>query len=392
MTGTAPDTERPLRILMFTGYYLPNASGYTIYQQRLAEGLVERGHQVTVLCSHHVKETPTEEYINGVRVVRSRVLFRFRKGAVMPLFWYDLRRLLQSHDIFHRHLPGLMDAYASTRIAKSMGKPIIFTHHCDIYLPFGLLNDAVEAAMHTEMRYAGALADKIITYSDDYAAYSRFLSLYREKVEAVYPPIVIGTPDNAEAQAWKARLGLANKRLVGFAGRFAADKGGDVLLKALPRLLELVPEAHLVFAGEFKHVMGETFYEECLPLVEAMRGHVTFLGNVPAAQMPNFYRMLDVHCVPSTNSTESWQMAQTEAMLCGTPAVTTDLPGVRESIRVTGMGELVRPHDPAGTAAALAKVIHNREQYTRPRQNPHEIFRPERTIEAYVRWYRELLR
>lgn len=379
-----------MRILMFIGYYLPNPSGQTIYAQRLAEGLVRRGHQVTVLCSHHLNETPLEETINGVRVVRSRVLFRFRKGAVMPLFWYDLRRLLRDHDVFHRHLPGLLDAYASTKIAKGMGKPVLFTHHCDIYLPFGLLNDAIEAAMHTEMRYAGALADKIITYSDDYAAYSRFLSLYRHKVEAVYPPIVIGEPDAAKARAWKKRLGLADKRIVGFVGRFAADKGGDVLLKAISPLLRAVADAHVVFAGEFEHVLGETFYEECLPLVEAVTEHVTFLGNVPNAEMPHFYGMCDVTCVPSTNSTESWLMAQSESMLCGTPAVTTDLPGVRESIRVTGMGELVRPHDPAGTAAALARVILNRDRYTQPKRDPHEVFRPERTIDAYERWYREL--
>jgi glycosyltransferase involved in cell wall biosynthesis len=329
-----------------------------------------------------------------VRVVRSRVLFRFRKGAVMPLFWYDLRRLLPAHDVFHRHLPGLMDAYASTRLAKAMGKPVLFTHHCDIFLPFGLLNDAIEAAMHTEMRYAGELADKIVTYSEDYAAYSRFLSLYREKVVSVYPPIVIGEPDEARAQAWKARLGLADKRLVGFAGRFAADKGGDVLLKAVPSLLREVPDAHVVFAGEYERVMGESFYEECRPLVAAVKDHVTFLGNVSPAEMPHFYRMCDVTSVPSTNSTESWQMAQSESMLCGTPAVTTDLPGVRESIRVTGMGELVRPHDPAGTAAALAKVILNRDRYARPgpgKRDPHEVFRPEVTFDAYERWYQELL-
>jgi glycosyltransferase involved in cell wall biosynthesis len=386
--------SRPIKVLMFMGYYVPNPSGYTIYAQRLAEGLVKRGHQVTVLCSHHLKETPLEETLNGVRVVRSRVLFRFRKGAVMPLFWNDLRRLLPEHDVFHRHLPGLMDAYASTRLAKAMGKPVLFTHHCDIFLPFGLLNDAIEAAMHTEMRYAGALADKIVTYSEDYAAYSRFLSLYRDKVVSVYPPIVIGEPDDAKARAWKARLGLADKRLVGFAGRFAADKGGDVLLKAVPFLLRQVPDAHVVFAGEYKHVMGESFYEECRPLVAAVKDHVSFLGNVPPAEMPNFYRMCDVTSVPSTNSTESWQMAQSESMLCGTPAVTTDLPGVRESIRVTGMGELVRPHDPAGTAAALAEVILNRDRYARPapgKRDPHEVFRPEVTFDAYERWYQELL-
>lgn len=382
--------RRPLRILMFMGYYLPYVSGMTIYAQRLAEGLVQRGHAVTILCAHHQPDTPLEEWSNGVRVVRSRVLFRFRKGAVMPLFWHDLRRLLARHDIFHRHLPGLMDAYISTRIAKSMGKPVLITHHCDIFLPFGLLNDAIEAAMHTEMRYAGRLADKIVTYSEDYAAYSRFLSLYRHKVEAVYPPIMIGRPDDERARAWRARLGLESKKIVGFAGRFAADKGGDVLLRALPLLRREVPNAHLVFAGEYQHVMGETFYEECRPLIEQQREHVTFLGNVPMAEMPHFYRMCDVVSVPSTNSTESWGMWQSESMLCGTPVVTTDLPGVRESVRVTGMGELVRPHDEVGLARALAKVIVERERYLHPKRDPHEVFRPERTIDAYERWYAEL--
>lgn len=382
-------SERPLRILMFMGYYLPYVSGMTIYAQRLAEGLVRRGHQVTILCAHHQKDIPLDEWMNGVRVVRSRVLFRFRKGSVMPLFWYDLRRLLREHDIFHRHVPGLLDAYISTKLAKSLGKPVLITHHCDIYLPFSLLNDAVQTAMHTELRYAGQLADKIITYSQDYAAYSRFLSLYKEKVESVYPPIMIGQSDAAKARAWRERLGLAGKKIVGFSGRFAADKGGDVLLRALPLLLQEVPNAHVVFAGEFKQVLGETFYEECLPLVERLRQHVTFLGNVPMAEMPHFYAMCDVCTVPSTNSTESWGMWQSESMLCGTPVVTTDLPGVRESIRVTGMGELVRPHDEVGLARALATVLQHPEHY-QPRRDPYEVFVPERTIDAYERWYREI--
>ena len=102
---------------MFTGYYLPYVSGQTIYVQRLAEGLVRRGHAVTILCAHHQKDTPLQETVNGVRVVRSRVLCRVRKGAIMPLVWHDLRRLLRHHDLFHRHVPGLLDAYVSLRLA-----------------------------------------------------------------------------------------------------------------------------------------------------------------------------------------------------------------------------------------------------------------------------------
>ena len=385
--------NRPIKVLMFTGYYLPYVSGQVIYIQRLAEGLAQRGHQVTILCAHHQKDTLLEEWINGVRVVRSRVLFRFRKGAVMPLFWHDLRRLLPRHDLFHRHLPGLMDAYVSTRLrrhaqARPVHPPL---RHPPPLRPPQRRHRGGDAHRDPLRRGPGAPDRDLLR---GLPAYSRFLSLYRDKVVAVYPPITIGAPDDARAGAWRARLGLQGKRIVGFAGRFAADKGGDVLLKALPRLREQVPEAHLVYAGEYRHVMGESFYEECRPLIEAQRGHVTFLGNVPMAAMPDFYRMCDACSVPSTNATESWGMWQSESMLCGTPVVTTDLPGVRESVRVTGMGELVRPHDPRALADALARVLTERDQYTPPlagKRAPQEVFRPDLTLDAYERWYRELL-
>jgi glycosyltransferase involved in cell wall biosynthesis len=101
--------------------------------------------------------------------------------------------------------------------------------------------------------------------------------------------------------------------------------------------------------------------------------------------------MCDVACVPSTNSTESWGMWQAESLLCGTPVVTTDLPGVRDVVRLTGMGELVRPHDPAALAGARAKVLGEPQRYTQPRHDLERLFCAERTIDAYERWYTQLV-
>ena len=56
--------------------------------------------------------------------------------------------------------------------------------------------------------------------------------------------------------------------------------------------------------------------------------------------MPPFYAACDVLVVPSLNSTESFGLVQVEAMLCGTPSIASNLPGVRQPPLMTGMGEV----------------------------------------------------
>ena len=75
-----------MKILFILTYYRPHVSGLTIYVERLAKALAERGHTVTVLTSHYTQDLPNEEQMDGVRVVRAPVAFRFNKGVVMPDF------------------------------------------------------------------------------------------------------------------------------------------------------------------------------------------------------------------------------------------------------------------------------------------------------------------
>ena len=75
-----------LKILFILTYYRPHVSGLTIYVERLAKALAERGHQITVLTSHYAKDLPFDERFDGVRIVRVPVAFRFSKGVFMPTF------------------------------------------------------------------------------------------------------------------------------------------------------------------------------------------------------------------------------------------------------------------------------------------------------------------
>ena len=67
--------------------------------------------------------------------------------------------------------------------------------------------------------------------------------------------------------------------------------------------------------------------------------------------MADFYAMCDAFVLPSR--TDCFAIVQVESLLAGTPLVTSDIPGAREVVRVTGAGTLVPSGDPAGIADGI---------------------------------------
>src|SRR4051794_40450263 len=356
-----------MKILHALTYYHPHLSGLTIYVERLAETLAGRGHEVTVLASRHLPDLPRVERRGGVRVVRAPVLWRLHKGVVSPAFSSEAWRLMQTHDVLNLPLP-LLEAGVLTLLARRVAqRPVVLTYHCDLQLPPGPTSRPIELALTLLHRLAGRQANRIVTYTRDYAEHSPFVSRYLPKVETVYPPVIVDTPDAAAAAALRARLAPQGEHVVGFAGRVATEKGIEHLLAALPALQAAVGPVRVAFAGPYEGVLGERYYEQLSPLIERHRNQITFLGELHGTDLANFYAAIDCLALPSVNSTESFGLVQVESMLCGTPVVASALPGVRQPVTVTGMGEIAPISDPAGVALALGKVLADRARYVRPR-------------------------
>ena len=91
--------------------------------------------------------------------------------------------------------------------------------------------------------------------------------------------------------------------------------------------------------------------------------------------------------LPSINSTESFGLCQVEAMLCGVPSVASNLPGVRQPVRLTGMGEIAQIADAADLARQLLRVLESPETYRRERRAIRQTFALEATVSEYERIY-----
>lgn len=381
-----------MRVLIVLTYYRPHVSGLTIYAERLARGLARRGHQVTVMTSQYDRGLAPEEISDGVRVVRVPVSFRVSKGVIMPTFGWVATRLVRQHDVISLHLPQFDAAGVAAR-ARLMGKPCTLTYHCDLTLPPGPLNGVVSRVVRVMNHLAGLWADRIVAYTEDFAAHSPYLCRFGRKVVVIPPPVELPEVSSGRIRDFARRQGLDGRGpVIGMAARLAAEKGVEVLLQALPRVLEAFPAARVLFAGQYQGVLGEEAYARRLaPVLEDYRSHWSFLGVLSPEEMAAFYPNLDVIVVPSLNSTESFGLVQVEAMLCGTPAVASDLPGVRQPVLQTGMGEVVPVGDARALAEAIIRVVNNRNQYLRRREEIAARFNTERTAAEYEALFQWLL-
>jgi glycosyltransferase involved in cell wall biosynthesis len=295
---------------------------------------------------------------------------------------------MRTHDIVSVHLPQL-EAGALALLGRCAGRPTILTYHCDLQLPQGRLNRCADLAVFGSNLVAGACAHRIVAYTRDFAEHSPVLSRYLRKTVFILPPVVVGSPVNDAGGPSRRRRSAAapqgeRQRVIGFAARLASEKGAEHLLAAVEALIPEWPELVLAVAGQHENVLGEEAYRERLqPLLDRCRGHVRFLGVIAPAEMASFYAGCDILVLPSTNSTESFGLVQAEAMLCGIPVVASDLPGVREPIRMTGMGEVVPPGDPHALAGAIRRVLRDPATYTRPPGVIASIFDVEQTVSAY---------
>ena len=312
--------------------------------------------------------------------------------AIMPLFPFYAAQLVRHHDVVNIHMPQF-EAALLALLGRVCGKGVVLTYQCDLTLPAGVFNRVVQWSLGPLNHLAARLAHRVVTTTEDYAQHSRFLYRYAHKLTAIPPLINIPPADPVITAQLAERWHFNGRPQIGFAARFAAEKGVEHLLHALPAIVEQVPDVRVVFTGAYKDTVGEEEYLASLtPLLQRYADRLTFLDLLSDAEMPSFFSLCDVLAVTSLNSTEAFGMVQVEAMLEGTPVVASDLPGVREAVRRTGMGETVPPGDSATLAAALIRVLQRRHAYVRPRADVVRAFDVEQAIGQYESLFADVCR
>jgi glycosyltransferase involved in cell wall biosynthesis len=353
--GQRPHPRRS--VLMVLYYYHPYVSGLSEVARILSENLVKEGYSVTVLTTRYDLSLKSREMVNAVHVMRVPVLMKLGKGVIAPALTVKSILLSRKFDHVCFHLPLAEAGIAARFIEKS--KLSLF-YHCDIRLGDSPIDRLIEKLAYASMSSAFRRAREIIVTSMDYLSHSKFAA-YKGKAVAITPPIEDCKFRKIDSSSLLHFLGLDETIfLIGFVGRIVREKGLQYLLSAIPFLVDQIPDFRILVAGDFTKIAGGSVKEELDHFLQEHPGKILFTGFLEEEDLVRFYNMIDVLVLPSVDALEAFGMVQVEAMLCGTPVVASNLPGVREVVRTVGFGYLAEPAQPADIAAKIVSIYRKR--------------------------------
>jgi glycosyltransferase involved in cell wall biosynthesis len=401
-----------LRIVCPTYWYPQHATDtQATYVHDINRHLVRRGHQVTVVTPGP-RSLPSHESFDGVEVVRfplalpedltygrvaqSRVslLGKLARLAVMT----DYLEAQFSHtmaaararkaDVIHAHW-AIPTGPAALLAARRLRLPSVITMHGgDVYVNPAQGYDFptrwyVRPALRWTLRHASALT----AITEDCRQHALRAGAPPASVHIVFNGTDLRRFSPADSGAAPAddRFG---PHMIFACRQLFPRKGIRFLIEAAAQLVPRFPDLQLVLAGDgFER-------PELMQLAERLgiASRVTFLGWVPNAALPPYYRAAAVSVIPSLE--EGFGIPAAEAMGCGVPVVATDAGGLPEVVEHGVTGLVVPRGDAQALATAIGGLLEDPERRRRMglagRERALRHFDWDRTAEQLEELYRSI--
>jgi PEP-CTERM/exosortase A-associated glycosyltransferase len=387
------------RILHVLDHSLPAHSGYTFRTRALMKAQVAKGWQVAgVTGVRHPEAGPDGETVDGLTFYRTPPIAPARSPIRE---WREIGALAAriealvkdwQPDLLHAHSP-VLDAMAALRVGKRLGIPVLYEIRAfwedaavgngtgregsaKYFLTRQLETHAVKSADAVAVICEGLRGDLI--------------------ARGVDPAKIVVSPNGVDLElfgdppprdaALAAELGLGtDDAVIGFIGSYYDYEGIDDLIAGMPALVAAQPAAQLLLVGGGP--MEAALKEQAAASPVADRIH--FVGRVPHSQVERYYSLIDILAYPRKKMRLTdlvTPLKPLEAMAQGKLVAASDVGGHRELIEDGVTGTLFTPDDPAAIAAALAKLLGEREMWSERRRTAR-IF-----VEKHRNWSSNILR
>ncbi len=327
-----------MKILLATNGFLPEIGGVQTYCYQLAKNLFSLGEEIIVLAPK------TEGDADFNKKERFKIIRTKKKVCSRLAFLFLLKRerigkILVGHGSHYVRLASL-----ANRLFKIPYDIII---HLEEILP-------LERKKIIQKSFKRA--DKIITVSHFAKKKLVEIGIPESKIVVIHPGV---DPEKfrpkPEPSPIRKRYRLEKKKVILTISRLGEHKGHANVIRALPQVLEKIPESvYLVVGSGEKEDRLKGLVKEL-----GLEDKVIFTGEVEEEELPLYYAACDVFIMPS--DVEGFGIVFLEAGASGKPVIGGKTGGISDAITDGETGLLVDPLSVNQITEALIKLLTNPE-------------------------------
>jgi glycosyltransferase involved in cell wall biosynthesis len=412
--GPLPNSIRPgapLRIVCPTYWYPQHADDtQATYVHDINRHLVRRGNQVTVVTPGD-RALPAADSFDGVDVVRFpmelpsdlsyghvaqgkvSMLGRFARLAVMAHYMEAQYRATvatartRGADVVHAHW-AIPTGPAAVLAARRLEIPSVITMHGgDVYVnPEQGYDFPTRWYVRPPLRWTLSHVSALTAITEDCRQHALRAGAPERRIRLIFNGTDLRRfSPSANGKGGDLRFG---PQMVFACRQLFPRKGIRFLVEAVAQLKPRFPQLKLVLAGDgFERPELVRLAEE-----RGIANAVTFLGWVPNAELPDYYRAAAVSVVPSLE--EGFGIPAAEAMGCEVPVVATDAGGLPEVVEHGVTGLVVPRGDTGALAEAIASLLTDPDRRRRMgvagRERALRLFDWDRSAEQFERLYLEV--
>jgi mannosylfructose-phosphate synthase len=362
----------------------PDTGGQVVYVLELAKRFSRLGYHVD-LVTRRFEDQPEFDDVNenfrvwripfgGDKFIRKEDMHDYLGDFVTNTLAAIRNRGRQYGVVYSHYWDG---GWAGQKIAEELTIPHVHTpHSLGWWKKHNMSSDGelTEEEMEEKYRFEERIRQEFLVYRNaDHiiATTEPQTELLQERYDVLPRQITVippGMDENRfspvrqeELEDLQKQYDLTGKDVL-VVGRMAANKGYDLLIKAMATVFELVPDARLIAGiGGEDSAQDEAGVKELKSLAEELgiSDRIIWKSYIPDADLANYYRATGVFALSSRY--EPFGMTAIEAMACGTSTVVTVHGGLFEVIEFGRQALYADPHRPPefGTMLALPMLYPN---------------------------------
>jgi glycosyltransferase involved in cell wall biosynthesis len=354
---------------MISDVYFPRINGVSTSIDSFRSELRALGHRVTLICPEY-PEAHTLARANDhaddediLRIPARDVIFDPEDRMMRFNVITGLIPILRSRavDLVHIHTPFVAH-YAGVKIARALNVPVVESYHTFFeeylynyiaWLPKSWLKSAARYFSRSQCNAVDGLIVPSTPMRNILMTYG-----VNTPMHIIPTGLNFAQFDTPIQSDFRAQLGItAEQPLLLYVGRVALEKNIDFLLDMMPFVLEKIPNAILVIAGEGPAERHIDHQINALGIRAAVKC-VGYMRRDGALQ--DAYRAADVFVFASRTETQG--LVLVEALALGTPVVALGVMGTLDVLNADG-GCIIAPEDPRAFADEVTRLIQDQARH-----------------------------